>query len=72
MEVSYKSWRAACRMVKREKPRLRSYLQWYPFSVMDAEDWNFVESEQFYSSFIKDGSFIMCRSMRFLRDGLVQ
>lgn len=72
MKVSYGSWCKACGMVRREKPRLRSYLQWYPFFAMNVDRWDHIESEQFYSTFIEDGSFILCKSMRFLQDGLVQ
>lgn len=72
MKVSYGSWCKACGMVRREKPRLRSYLQWYPFFAMNVDRWDRIESEQFYSTFIEDGSFILCKSMRFLQDGLVQ
>mgnify|MGYP006986357000 CR=1 FL=1 len=67
MKVSYGSWCKACGMVRREKPRLRSYLQWYPFFAMNVDRWDHIESEQFYSTFIEDGSFILASPCGFCR-----
>lgn len=72
MNVSFESWRAACKMVKCEKGRLRSYLQWLPFYVMNEREWAVIESEGFFDRYISDGSFILCERMRFSENGLIQ
>lgn len=72
MKVSFDSWIAACEMARNERKRLRSYLQWYPFHVLVEKDWEHLESKSFYSRYIKDCSFILCKKFRFREDGLVQ
>lgn len=72
MHPSYNSWKAACQTMQNQKRRLRCYLQWYPFSVLDTYDWLLLSSEDFYSTYIKDGSFITCASMNFITNGFIQ
>ncbi len=37
---------------------LKSYLQWFPFTKISDDEKEFVKSEEFYSKYIKTGSFI--------------
>ena len=72
MHPSFESWQLACVLVKKERPRLDKYLQWYPFSNLSQDDWKSIESEDFYSTYIEDGSFILVESMRFITKGYMQ
>lgn len=72
MHPSFESWQLACVLVKKERPRLDKYLQWYPFSNLSQDDWKSIKSEDFYSTYIKDGSFILVESMRFITKGYMQ
>ena len=72
VNITFESWRVACEMVKCEKGRLRSYLQWLPFYVINKSEWATIESEEFFDRYISDGSFILCERMRFLGNGLIQ
>ena len=69
MHPSIESWQLACDLVQRERPRLDKYLQWYPFSKLSRDDWEAIKTVSFYSSYIKDGSFILVESMRFITKG---
>lgn len=72
MHPSYESWKLACVLIQKEKPRLDKYLQWYPFSNLSKNDWESIKAESFYSVYIKDGSFILVESMRFITKGYMQ
>ena len=72
MYVSLESWQAACQMVKQEGGRLKSYLQWYPFSQLNDASWEKLPSKDYYNRFIKDGSFVLCKSMRYITKGYIQ
>lgn len=72
MHPSFESWQIACQMMRNERTRLRSYLQWYPFIRLDRESWGTVSSETFYRFFIEDGSFVLAEDMRFVTKGCVQ
>lgn len=72
MHPSIESWQLACDLVQRERPRLDKYLQWYPFSKLSRDDWEAIKTVSFYSSYIKDGSFILVESMRFITKGYMQ
>ena len=58
--------------MKDQKRRLRCYLQWYPFSVLNTFDWQLLSSENFFSAYIKDGAFIACTSMNYVTSGFIQ
>lgn len=72
MHPSFESWRLACVLVQKERSRLDKYLQWYPFSNLSKDDWESIKAEGFYSTYIKDGSFILVESMRFVTKGYMQ
>ena len=72
MHPSIESWQLACDLVQKERPRLDKYLQWYPFSKLSRDDWEAIKSVSFYSTYIKDGSFILVESMRFITKGYMQ
>ena len=72
LRVSHSSWVAACEMMRREKFRHKSYLQWWPFSLLSNEEWEALESEAYYSRYIAEGSFVLSETMRFVTKGLVQ
>lgn len=69
---SYESWQIACSMMQNEKSRLKSYLQWYPFVRLLPEDWKRLSSENFYSTYIEEGSFVLVEEMRFVTRGYIQ
>lgn len=72
MHPSYKVWKDACSAMMRQKRRLECYFQWYPFSTLSKTDWEVLSSEAFFSTYIQDGAFLICRSMRFTTKGFVQ
>lgn len=72
MHPSFESWQLACVLVQKERSRLDKYLQWYPFSKLSKDDWETIKAEDFYSTYIKDGSFILVESMRFITKGYMQ
>ena len=72
MHPSIESWQLACDLVQKERPRLDKYLQWYPFSKLSRDDWEAIKAVSFYSTYIKDGSFILVESMRFITKGYMQ
>lgn len=65
MHPSYKAWKDACNAMMCQKRRLKYYFQWYPFSVLSMTDWEILSSEAFFSTYIQDGAFLICYSMRF-------
>lgn len=72
MHPSYKAWKDACNAMMCQKRRLKYYFQWYPFSVLSMTDWEILSSEAFFSTYIQDGAFLICHSMRFTTKGFVQ
>lgn len=72
MHPSYKSWKAACTTMMHQKRRLKSYFQWYPFSILSKSNWETLSSEAFFSTYIQDGAFLICSSMRFITKGFIQ
>lgn len=72
MFVSLESWQTACRMVRQEGRRLRSYLQWYPFSYLNNSSWEKLSSEDYFNTYIDDCSFMLCESMRYTTKGFIQ
>lgn len=72
MHPSYEAWKTACNAMKQQHGRLKSYLQWYPFSILSESNWEKLRSEQFWATYIKDGAFVACSSMRFVSKGYVQ
>lgn len=72
MHPSYESWRDACDTMMRQKRRLKSYFQWYPFSILSKSNWEVLSSETFFSTYIQDGAFLICYSMRFTTKGFIQ
>lgn len=72
MHPSYKAWKDACNAMMRQKRRLKFYFQWYPFSILSKTNWEILSSEAFFSTYIQDGAFLICRSMRFTTKGFVQ
>lgn len=72
MHPSFESWQLACDLIQKERSRLDKYLQWYPFSKLSKDDWETIKADSFYSTYIKDGSFILVESMRFITKGYMQ
>lgn len=72
MHPSFESWKLACDLVQKERLRLDKYLQWYPFSKLSKDDWETIKAKSFYLTYIKDGSFILVESMRFVTSGYMQ
>lgn len=72
MHPSYKAWKDACNAMMYQERRLECYFQWYPFSILSKTDWEVLSSEAFFSTYIQDGAFLICRSMRFTTKGFVQ
>lgn len=72
MHPSYKAWKDACSIMERQGRRLKCYFQWYPFSILTESSWGVLSSEAFYSTYIQDGAFLICSSMRFTTRGFVQ
>lgn len=72
MHPSYEAWKDACDTMMRQKRRLTSYFQWYPFSVLSETNWEILSSETFFSTYIQDGAFLICYSMRFTTKGFIQ
>ena len=59
-------------MIRKESARFRSYVQWYPFSKLTKASWDLLESEHYYERYIKDGSFVLFKHMRFTTKGYIQ
>ena len=72
MHPSYKAWKDACDAMMCQKRRLKYYFQWYPFSILSKTGWEILSSEDFFSTYIQDGAFLICYSMRFTTKGFVQ
>lgn len=72
MYVSFEAWQAACAMTKNEGNRLKSYLQWFPFSRLNDDSWECLISESFFNTYINDISFMLCGSMRYTTKGYIQ
>lgn len=72
MHPSYGAWKDACNTMMRQKRRLTSYFQWYPFSILSKPNWETLSSEAFFSTYIQDGAFLVCYSMRFTTKGFIQ
>ena len=72
MHPSYEAWKDACDTMMKQKRRLTSYFQWYPFSVLSETDREILSSETFFSTYIQDGAFLICYSMRFTTKGFIQ
>lgn len=72
MHPSYGAWKDACDIMMRQKRRLKSYFQWYPFSILSKSNWETLSSEAFFSTYIQDGAFLICHSMRFSTKGFIQ
>lgn len=72
MHPSFEAWQLACDLVQKERTRLNKYLQWYPFFKLSKDDWETIKADGFYSTYIKDESFILVESMRFITKGYMQ
>lgn len=72
MYPTFESWETACSMMRKENRRLKSYLQWYPFSQLCNNSWDYLASEGFYNYYIKDGAFLLCETTRFVTKGYIQ
>lgn len=51
-----------------------SYLQWFPFTKISADDQDIIADEEFYNRYIKSGAFVlfpaaMYRSENFIQKG---
>lgn len=58
--IKYETWKSTCNMYFSLKPgSLKSYLQWFPFTKLTENDKNYISSNDFYSKYIKTGSFVL-------------
>ena len=71
MHPTFESWLEACKMMRRESARFRSYIQWYPFARLSKASWDLLESQNYFDCYIKDGAFILSKHMRFRTRGCI-
>ena len=58
--ISYKTWVSICEMYAKVHVNThKSYLQWFPFSILSEKDWNTIKSQNFYEDYIQSGSFVL-------------
>lgn len=43
---------------KIEKKYYKAYIQWFPFSLLNDDDWLFLSSPQFFKTYIQNGAFV--------------
>ena len=47
-------------------------LQWFPFTKLSEEDWEYLCSEDFYFSFIQNGAFILFQNVMHISENYIQ
>lgn len=72
-KLNYETWKCTVEMYKNIDIRsLESYLQWYPFSKLREEDWDILESEEFYESNIYNGAFSELKKQMLVTNNYIQ
>ena len=50
----------------------KASLQWFPFTKMSEDDWDYLESEKFFESYIKNGAFIFSENAMHQSENYIQ
>lgn len=57
--ITYEIWHSMCQMYSKiEKKYYKAYIQWFPFSLLNDDDWLFLSSPQFFKTYIQNGAFV--------------
>lgn len=73
--IKYDTWESVCNMYfSLSSGSLKSYLQWFPFTILKNADKEIIKSEEFYEKYINTSSFAlfpfaMYQSENFLQKG---
>jgi len=71
--IPYETWKSVCEMYFSQKNgRLKSYLQWFPFSNLNKFEKEKIKSEEFYQQYIQTGAIILFPIFSFLTDNYMQ
>lgn len=58
--ITYDSWSAVCGAYRKlGVGAKKAALQWFPFTKMKDDHWDYLISEEFYNSYIANGAFVM-------------
>lgn len=73
--ITYDTWKQTCQMYfKLSEGSKKSYLQWFPFSKITADEEEYIASEEFFEKYIRKAAFVlfpeaMHQSENFLQKG---
>lgn len=62
-EIEYTTWKNICCAYRSlSEGSKKVSLQWFPFTKLSKDDWEYLISQEFYDSYIKSGSFLLFES----------
>ena len=73
--ITHDTWKQTCQMYfKLSEGSKKSYLQWFPFSKITADEEKYIASEEFFEKYIRKAAFVlfpkaMHQSENFLQKG---
>lgn len=63
-EIEYTTWKNICCAYRSlSEGSKKVSLQWFPFTKLSKDDWEYLISQEFYDSYIKSGSFLLFESV---------
>ncbi|MGJ7045792.1 AbiA family abortive infection protein [Thermoanaerobacterium thermosulfurigenes] len=71
--ITYDTWKAVCDMYFKQKiGRLKSYIQWFPFSKLNIHDKEKIKSKEFFQQYIQSGAAVLFPKFLFRTNNYMQ
>ena len=72
-KIGFNTWINVCNAYRTlGKGAKKSYLQWFPFTKLSESEWDYLSCEDFFKSYIENGSFVLITNVMHSSENYIQ